>query len=121
MVAGSRWSERVRCVASRISATPIAHSGLVGSSNGVPHGSQSFLSKHSDLIRKSIRHLTGARRIDQRGYASEASRMLSIATFRAASNSSLLWYTDSPSVRAREKLAITPWLADRRSSASSRP
>lgn len=43
-----------------------------------------------------------------RGYVSDASRMLSIECLRMASNSSSPWCADSPSVRAREKLAIMP-------------
>lgn len=47
-------------------------------------------------------------------------KMLPTASLRAVSNSSSVCSTDNPSVRAREKLAITPWLRASRSSASSR-
>lgn len=50
----------------------------------------------------------------------DALRMLTTENFRVALNSSLLWCSDNRSVSAREKLAITPWLAARRLSASVR-
>jgi hypothetical protein len=58
--------------------------------------------------------------VDERDYERDALRMVSIESLSVASNSSSLWCTDSPSVSAREKLAITPWLAARRTSASLR-
>lgn len=50
----------------------------------------------------------------------EAAWMAVIEASRAASNSSSVICADSPSVRAREKLAITPGLRASRASASSR-
>ena len=46
--------------------------------------------------------------------------MLSSVASSVASNSSSLCWADSPSVRAREKLATTPWLRASRALASSR-
>jgi len=40
--------------------------------------------------------------------------MLAIESFSAASKSSSLCWTERPSVSAREKLAITPWLLEHR-------
>lgn len=50
----------------------------------------------------------------------DAAKMLAIESFSVASNSSSLCWTERPSVRAREKLAITPWLRARRVLASPR-
>ena len=54
------------------------------------------------------------------GYVIDAVKMPSIVASRAASNSSSLCCADSPSVSAREKLAITPGLRASRALASSR-
>ena len=50
----------------------------------------------------------------------DASKMLWIDVSSVASNSASLCCADRPSVSAREKLAITPWLRASRALASSR-
>ena len=50
----------------------------------------------------------------------DAAKMLAIDSFSVASKSLSLCWTERPSVSAREKLAITPWLRTRRALASSR-
>jgi L-ascorbate metabolism protein UlaG (beta-lactamase superfamily) len=50
----------------------------------------------------------------------DASKMLTIESFSAASKSSSRWSTERPSARAREKLAITPCWRARRAMASPR-
>ena len=63
----------------------------------------------------------GHRALSRRGgQVVEAAWMAAIEASRAASNSSSAIAADSPSVSAREKLAITPGLRASRSSASSR-
>jgi hypothetical protein len=54
------------------------------------------------------------------GQVIEASKMLAIESCSAASNSSTLCWIVSPSVSAREKLAVTPWLRASRELASWR-
>lgn len=50
----------------------------------------------------------------------DAAKMLAIDSFSVASKSLSLCWTERPSVSAREKLAITPWLRVRRALASPR-
>ena len=53
-------------------------------------------------------------------YVFDASKMLAMDASSIASNSSSVCCAVSPSVRAREKLATTPWLRAIRALASSR-
>ena len=62
----------------------------------------------------------GFERPDQPAQVIDAWKMLSIEASRAASNSAGLCCAVSPSVRAREKLATTPWLRASSALASSR-
>jgi len=54
------------------------------------------------------------------GYVREAAQIPAIDWSRRASNAASDWSTLRPSVSAREKLAMTPWLRARRAVASSR-
>ena len=70
--------------------------------------------EHRDLGTRSLAAGRGASQVI------DAAKMLAIESFSVASNSSSLCWTERPSVRAREKLAITPWLRARRVLASPR-
>ena len=63
---------------------------------------------------------TPAEWIDRSGQVLEASKMLWVEASSAAVYSSADCWADRPSVKAREKLAITPGLRARRALASSR-